>query len=181
MSHRTRLVGGFYAYHSGVEVKRLQTVCDGTTDEHGRLFCEFASPIAGEIVVQASARDDAGNVAATNTSVWVAGSGEWWFDASNDDRMDVLAQQKHYEPGDKAVFQVRMPFRQATALVTVEREGVMDAFVTELSGQSPVVELNVRGNHAPNVFVSVLAVAGGWAMCSLPHWSISASRHSRWA
>ena len=44
LSHRTRLVGGFYAYHSGVEVKRLQTVCEGATDEHGRLFCEFASP-----------------------------------------------------------------------------------------------------------------------------------------
>ena len=71
-----------------------------------------------------------------------------------------LPQQKHYEPGDKAVFQVRMPFRKATALVTVEREGVMDAFVTELSGKSPVVEFNVRGNHAPNVFVSVLAVRG---------------------
>jgi uncharacterized protein YfaS (alpha-2-macroglobulin family) len=160
MSHRTRLVGGFYAYHTGVDVKRLQTVCAGASDERGRLFCEFASPVAGEIVVQASARDDEGNVAAANTSVWVAGSGEWWFDASNDDRMDVLPQQKRYEPGDQAVFQVRMPFRKATALVTVEREGVMDAFVTELSGKSPVVELNVRGHHAPNVFVSVLAVRG---------------------
>jgi hypothetical protein len=53
-----------------------------------------------------------------------------------------------------------MPFRKASALVTVEREGVMEAFVTELSGKSPVVELNVRGFHAPNVFVSVLAVRG---------------------
>jgi len=160
LSHRTRLVGGFYAYHSGVEVTRLQSVCEGVTDENGRLFCGFVSPVAGEIVVQASTRDGDGDLAATNTSVWVAGSGEWWFDASNDDRMDVLPQQKRYEPGDKAVFQVRMPFRKATALVTVEREGVMDTFVTELSGKSPVVELNVRGNHAPNVFVSVLAVRG---------------------
>ena len=69
-------------------------------------------------------------------------------------------EQKRYEPGEKAVFQVRMPFRKATALVTVEREGVMDAFVTELSGKSPVVEVPVRGNYAPNVFVSVLAVRG---------------------
>jgi uncharacterized protein YfaS (alpha-2-macroglobulin family) len=160
LSHRTRLVGGFYAYHSGVDVKRLQTACEGTSDENGRLFCEFVSPVSGEIIVQASTRDDDNNLAATNTSVWVAGNGEWWFDASNDDRMDVLPQRKRYEPGDKAVFQVRMPFRQATALVTVEREGVMDAFVTELSGKAPVVELNVRGNHAPNVFVSVLAVRG---------------------
>jgi hypothetical protein len=44
LSHRTRLVGGFYAYHSGVDVKRLQTACEGTTDEHGRLFCDSLRP-----------------------------------------------------------------------------------------------------------------------------------------
>ena len=53
-----------------------------------------------------------------------------------------------------------MPFREATALVTVEREGVMDVFVQKLSGKSPVVEVPIRGNHAPNMFVSVLAVRG---------------------
>jgi len=37
---------------------------------------------------------------------------------------------------------------------------VMDVFVTELSGKAPVVEVPLRGNHAPNVFVSVLAVRG---------------------
>ncbi|HEU5283382.1 MAG TPA: MG2 domain-containing protein, partial [Burkholderiales bacterium] len=159
-SHRKRLLGGFYAYESGAEVKRVKDVCEGTTDAKGLLFCEFASPVSGEVLIEARARDAAGNPAATHSSAWVAGSGEWWFDVSNDDRMDVLPERKRYEPGDKAVFQVRMPFRKAKALVTVEREGVMDAFVLELSGKAPVVEVPVRWNHAPNVFVSVLAVRG---------------------
>ena len=159
-SHRKRLIGGFYAYESGTEVKRVRTVCNGQSDDKGRLFCEFASPVSGEIVVEASARDAARNLAAANTSVWVAGSGDWWFEVSNDDRMDVLPEKKRYEPGETAVFQVRMPFRKASALVTIEREGVMDAFVTELSGKSPTVEVPIRGNHAPNIFVSVLAVRG---------------------
>jgi len=159
-SHRKRLLGGFYAYESGTEVRRVKTVCEGPTDAKGLLFCEFASPISGEIVVEARAQDAAGNTAATSSSVWVAGEGEWWFSASNDDRMDVIPERRRYEPGDKAVMQVRMPFRKATALVTVEREGVIDAFVTELSGKAPVVEVPVRATHAPNVFVSVLAVRG---------------------
>jgi hypothetical protein len=159
-SHRKRLLGGFYAYQSGTEVKRLNRVCEAESDDKGFVFCEFTSPVSGEISVQASAVDAAGNAAFANSSVWVAGGGEWWFEASNDDRMDLLPEKKRYEPGDKAVFQVRMPFRKANALVTVEREGVMDAFVTELSGTAPVVELPVRGNYAPNIFVSVLAVRG---------------------
>jgi uncharacterized protein YfaS (alpha-2-macroglobulin family) len=159
-SHRKRLLGGFYAYQSGTEVKRLARVCEGESDDKGRVFCEFTSPVSGEISVEASATDAAGNAAFANSAVWVAGGGEWWFEASNDDRMDVLSERKRYEPGERAVFQVRMPFRKATALVTVEREGVMDAFVTELSGTAPVVEVPVRGNYAPNIFVSVLAVRG---------------------
>ena len=92
--------------------------------------------------------------------MWVAGEGEWWFDASNDDRMDVLPEKKRYEPGETAVFQVRMPFRKATALVTVEREGVMDAFVPSCPARRRWSKVPVRGNYAPNVFVSVLAVRG---------------------
>ena len=93
----------------------------------GLLFCEFASPVSGEILLEARATDAArqrrGRPAAA--CGWRAAA-EWWFDVSNDDRMDVLPERKRYEPGEKAVFQVRMPFRKATALVTVEREGVMD-------------------------------------------------------
>jgi uncharacterized protein YfaS (alpha-2-macroglobulin family) len=58
-----------------------------------------------------------------------------------------------------------MPFRAATALVTVEREGVLSSFVTELSGTDPVVEVKMPASYAPNVYVSVMAVRGrvtGW-------------------
>jgi hypothetical protein len=159
-SHRKRLLGGFYAYESGSEVKRVKTVCEGATDAKGLLFCEFASPVSGEVLIEARAQDAAGNAAVTHSSVWVAGREDWWFEATNDDRMDVLPERKRYEAGEKAVLQVRMPFRKATALVTVEREGVVSAFVQQLSGKAPVVEVPVQGLYAPNVFVSVLAVRG---------------------
>ena len=53
-----------------------------------------------------------------------------------------------------------MPFRSATALVTVEREGVLDSFVVPLSAQSPTIRLPIKPNYAPNVVISVLAVRG---------------------
>jgi uncharacterized protein YfaS (alpha-2-macroglobulin family) len=46
-----------------------------------------------------------------------------------------------YKAGETAKFQVRMPFREATALVTVEREGVLSSFVVGLSGKDPVIEV----------------------------------------
>jgi uncharacterized protein YfaS (alpha-2-macroglobulin family) len=53
-----------------------------------------------------------------------------------------------------------MPFQDATALVTTEREGVLDGFVVALSGQEPVIEVPVGEGFAPNMFISLLAVRG---------------------
>ena len=53
-----------------------------------------------------------------------------------------------------------MPFREATALVTVEREGVMRSFARQLRGNAPIIEVPIEPTDAPNVFVSVLAVRG---------------------
>jgi uncharacterized protein YfaS (alpha-2-macroglobulin family) len=159
-SHRTRLVGGFYAYDHYTETKRVGQFCEGTTNEKGLLSCEAPSPVAGNVILQAAVRDPQGQESSCNLATWVVGKDQWWFEASNDDRMDLLPERKRYEPGETARFQVRMPFRQATALVSVEREGVSDIFIKELSGQEPVIELPVKGNYTPNIFVSVLAVRG---------------------
>jgi hypothetical protein len=159
-SHRKRLVGGFYAYENYSEVKRLGSVCDGKTDNKGLLTCAKPATVSGELILQASTKDEAGRQAVANRSIWIAGDNDWWFAARDDDRIDLLPEKKHYEPGQKARFQLRMPFRKATALVTIEREGVGDVYVKEISGKEPVIEIPVKGSYAPNVFVSVLVVRG---------------------
>jgi len=159
-SHRTRLVGGFYAFEHSTEISKAQALCSGKTDRRGLLPCEKPVTQSGNLILQAVTKDSAGRESATYQDVWVAGESDWWFAAGDSDRMDVIPESKHYEPGDKARFQVRMPFRKATALITVEREGVGESFIKELSGKEPVIELPVKGNWAPNVFISVLAVRG---------------------
>jgi len=159
-SHRKRLIGGFYAHESYTETRRVGELCRGRTDAQGRLACEAAAPATGNLVLVARAADAAGNPSLASAEAWVAGEGDWWFGGSNDDRMDLLPERKRYEPGETAVLQVRAPFRRASTLVTVEREGVLDAFVTRLEGREPVVRVPLRGNYAPNAFVSVLAVRG---------------------
>jgi hypothetical protein len=124
------------------------------------LLCDVKPPISGEVVLVVETRDEAGNRAMAHSAVWVSGKDDWWFEAEDHDRMDLLPERKRCEPGETAVFQVRMPFREATALVTVEREGVMETWIRKLSGREPVVEVPIKGNYAPNVFVSVLAVRG---------------------
>lgn len=160
-SHRKRMVGGFYAYEHTTETKRLQTFCQDKTDARGLLTCDGSADAAGEIVAQATVVDNAGRTSVANTEVWLADDNtEWWFDTADNDRMDILPESKRYEPGATAKIQVRMPFRTATALIAVEREGIIDTYVRTVSGKDPIVEIPIKPNYAPNVFVSVLAVRG---------------------
>ena len=159
-SNRRRLVGGFYAYDSTTETKRVGSACSGTTDARGLAFCTVKPRASGELILVARAQDDGGREAYAATSVWVQGDDEWWFEPTNHDRIDLIAEKKRYEPGETARLQVRMPFRQATVLLTVEREGVLWQKVVDLDGKSPVVEVPVLGNYGPNVFISALALRG---------------------
>ncbi len=42
-----------------------------------------------------------------------------------------------------------MPFRFATALVAVEREGIVHTEVVELNGQDPTIHLKIQDGWAP--------------------------------
>ncbi len=160
LTARRRLIGGFYAYDNQMRTTKLDASCSATTDAQGLAQCAIDPGVSGEVYAVATAKDADGNVSRAVRSVWLAGDEDWWFGGDNGDRMDVVPEQNAYKAGETARFQVRMPFRSATALVTVEREGVLSSFVTELSGTDPVVEVKMPASYAPDVFVSVLAVRG---------------------
>ncbi|MGZ3184745.1 MAG: alpha-2-macroglobulin family protein [Telluria sp.] len=159
-SHRRRLLGGFYSYENTSEIRRLGEACTGRTDARGMLFCETKAPADGNLILRARAGDSAGRASFTSAELWVAGDADAWFAHSDNDRIDLLPLKKRYEPGEDASFQVRSPFRNATVLLTVEREGVLDAYVRRITGADPVVRLPVKPNYAPNVYVSALVVRG---------------------
>lgn len=183
LSTRKRIVGGFYAYDNQRRTIELGALCSGKTDAQGRLNCDARIEHTGEVELVASAKDDAGRTSRASTEVWVTSDRDedrLWFAQGNDDRIDVLPENRELEPGQTARLQVRMPFQQATALVTVEREGVLDARVLTLSGREPVIELPIpqpakagggdAGSWAPNVTVGVFVQRG--RLREAPWWSI---------
>lgn len=159
-SVRRRLVGGFYAYDNQNAERDLGEVCSGTSDTRGLVLCEVELGAPGEVELIAQAKDMTGHLARAASTVWVTRQGEVWFGGDNQDRMDVIPEQRSYEPGQTARLQVRSPFRQATALVAIERNGIVEHRVVQLSGRDPTIELPVKAEWGPNVYISVLAVRG---------------------
>ena len=159
-SSRKRMVGGFYTYDNKTETRELGTVCSGKSDKRGLLLCDAVLAEAGEVELIASAKDGAGRESRAASAVYVTRQGELWFGGEDHDRIDVLPEKKSYQPGEVAKFQVRSPFRFATALVSVEREGILETHVVQLNGQDPTVSLQVKAAWGPNAYISVLALRG---------------------
>lgn len=161
ITHRKRLVGGFYSYDSKSVVTALGKVCDGESDELGRFTCEPKGLPTGSITLQAKTNDDRGRAtyAAVDLSIYEAGADSWWV-PSDSDRIDLIPEKSQYEPGENAKLVLRSPYQNSTVLVTIEREGILDSFVTEVRRDQPVIEVPLKGNYAPNVFISAIAIRG---------------------
>ena len=161
-SHRRRIVGGFYAYDNHHEYVDLGTICKGVSDSRGQFDCVVPAQgkAGGVVALLAETQDAKGRTAIAGTGLWIGSGAESWFGGDNQDRIDVIPEQRDVRPGQTARLQVRMPFAEATALVTVEADGILDSRVMPLSRHDPVIELPVKAEWGPNAYVSVLVVRG---------------------
>ncbi|MDD2774558.1 MAG: MG2 domain-containing protein [Gallionella sp.] len=158
--HRKRILGGFYSYETEKHRDDLGTLCSGKTNQYGVFRCAVSAKQAGAIKLKVLALDGKGGESQADLRYYNSSEGDFWFDQQDQDRMDVIPEKHEYQPGEIARFQVRTPFHDATALITVEREGIVESFVRPLHREDATIEIPVGENWGPNVFVSVLAVRG---------------------
>ncbi len=160
ISHRRKIVGGFYEYESQLERSSMGDICTGKTDKLGKLRCNVTPKMTGSYRVIARAKDPSGETIASNDSFWIYLTGRAWFSSSNSDRIDIIPDKKEYAVGEKAKFQIQMPFDTATVLITTEREGVRKSFVKTIDSRKPEFEVELTESDVPNILVSALAIRG---------------------
>ena len=134
--------------------------CELTTgDKPGT--CDVPVADAGFFILRASARDGRGNVVASSTGLYATGSSDAVAWAQSDGaKIDLVTDKKSYEVGDTAKILVKNPFKEAEALVTVERAGVYKRQRVTLTGPMPVVSIPITDDLRPNAFVSVHLAKG---------------------
>lgn len=77
--------------------------------------------------------------------------------ATGENRLKIVPDQKDYKIGDKIVLSVENPMPESLALITVERYGVLDSFVQALDHSVEKIEIPVKEEYFPGVYVSVAA------------------------
>src|SRR5205807_4811166 len=65
-----------------------------------------------------------------------------------------------YKPGETARLMIQSPWEHATALMTVEREGIRSHTQFTLTSTQQTVTVPIAAADIPNIFVSVLLVKG---------------------
>lgn len=136
--------------------------CEATTST-GPSGCDLRVTHAGYFIVRATGSDARGNTVRASMSIYGTEDTPQTETAwAADDRHEIKleANKKQYEIGDTAKVVLRSPFKEAQALVTVERNGVLWRKVLPVKGPLPVVEVPIRADFYPNAFVSVVALRG---------------------
>ena len=141
-------------------VDRTVASCDVTSGAE-LTGCEVSAADAGYYVLRASAKDPRGNPVAASASLYIVGQGgDPGWAASDKTKLDLVMDKPAYEVGDTATILVKSPFREATALVTVERAGIYQESEWVLRGATPTLSIAVTEDMRPNAFVSVHLVRG---------------------
>ncbi len=110
--------------------------------------------------VLAELSDEKGRLNQASLSFYAAGGGPAGWRLDNDDSLTLVADRREYKPGQEARIMVQSPFESGEGLVTVEREGVLRSETFKIENNSPVINIPIEEEDAPNIFVSVLLVRG---------------------
>ncbi|MDW8148055.1 MAG: Ig-like domain-containing protein [Roseiflexaceae bacterium] len=128
-----------------------------TTDAQGRGQVQFTPSKGGVYRIVAKGKDDAGRAVQTAAYLWVEGGAVFWgIDDSN--RVDLIADKRLYKPGDTATILVTAPYPDMTALLTIERRNVLEHRTFTLQGTTGVIQVPIRDEYAPNVYVSLTLI-----------------------
>ena len=122
----------------------------------------FAAPLdaGGYYVLEARADAGQGRFTVSRESFYALGDGYTAWQRYDHNRIDLVADKKHYKPGDTAKIMIQSPWEQATALVTTEREGVRSHRQFALTSTQQSIDVPIAEDDIPNLFVSVLLIKG---------------------
>ncbi len=144
------------------------------TDARGMAWATFTPKEGGTYKVVATGLDEYENEVRSSLYLWVSSGTEYInWGQENHDRITLVADKKSYRPGETAKVMVPSPYQgQVNALLTIERGKVIQYQVITLKTNSDILEIPIREEYAPNIFVSVLLVQGAPSASQVPSFKL---------
>jgi len=148
---------GFYTWDSErKEIERGRFTVTTTSDP---VPLAIPLPTGGSFLVRATAQDGAFK-SLTRFSFYAIGAGYTAWARYDHNRIDLVPGRETYKPGETAQLMIQSPWERATALLTVEREGIRSHSTFALKSTQQTVSVPITAADIPNLFVSVVLIKG---------------------
>jgi hypothetical protein len=134
-----------------------------TTDDLGEAVATFIPPKGGSYHVVAMPANPTSETEHVRSSIfiWVAGEDTVSWRRENHDRITLVSDKTSYQVGETAEILIPAPFEVPyTALVSVEREGILRHEIIYPETNSHIYRLPITEADIPNIYVSVVLVKG---------------------
>lgn len=134
-----------------------------TTNAQGKAELVWTPEAGGQYKINASVVDSKGNEVRSAAFLWVGDAPDTFVSwrVENNDRIELAADKKLYQVGDTARVLVPHPYQgDVEALVTIERGTILDTQRITLRGNGETLEIPIKPEYVPNVFLSVVIVKG---------------------
>lgn len=169
---RKRGPGGSVRYEWHKTRKLIQR-CQVETATEPRA-CDLTPPTSGDYEITALVDGHAGGV----RSLWA------WDDAGDEpvrrpekgQRLELVTDKTKYEVGDTAKILVTNPFPAATAILTVEQDGITSHQRRRIDGSASLFEVPIEAAHAPHVHATVTLLPIGAKGDQVAQWKFGAAR-----
>lgn len=135
----------------------VQSETTATTNNDGKTTVSFTPKEAGTYYALVTTTDSKGNSSSARDYTYIYASDSSYIPWAENDafKVQVLLDKPGYKVGDTAKLIIQSPFPKATALITIEREKVLDSYLVELVNNTTPVSLPISASYLPNAYVSV--------------------------
>lgn len=118
--------------------------------------CAFTPKKGGVYRLFAKGQDQQKRLISSLMQMWVQEPGAFvnWPNSQNKG-LTLLTDKNNYQVGDTARIMVQNPYPGATALVTVERNGILSHKQYHFQGGTPVIDIPILPEYAPKAYLSV--------------------------
>jgi uncharacterized protein YfaS (alpha-2-macroglobulin family) len=134
----------------------------GRRDERGRLLAsvELSTQQVGSYWIELRGKDQKGRSALTRFEFYSTGAADVLWQRYDERRIELVSEQPSYRPGDRARLLIKSPLSGGRYLLTVEREGIFEQRQLELAGSTDTVEIELKEQYIPVVYVTLSAATG---------------------
>ena len=131
-------------------------------DAQGRRLTstELSAAQVGFYIVELRGADDQGRETLTRTSFYSTGSGNVLWQRYDENRIELVADRPSYAPGEAARLLIKSPLEAGRYLLTVEREGILEERILDLSGSTDTVEIPIKEQYIPVVYLTISSATG---------------------